>query len=104
MSLCLKGLPDAILCENDVIIIGCIDAIRNKLEKKMPYDVSAAGFGGVGPGHWDNYNLTTVLQPVYIRSEAVASMMPDRTTHPELLNETHIISDILVGGSFTRIA
>ena len=100
----LNGLPDAIVCENDIMAIGCIDAVRNRLKKKVPEDVSIVGFDGVGPGQWENYDLTTIRQPIYVMSEAVVSMMQDRIERPELPSEKRVFSGILVEGGSAKLS
>ncbi len=100
----LGKLPDAIICANDVMAIGCLDAARHQLGVKVPDDLSVVGFDGVGPAQWESYNLTTVRQPVRRMTEAAVSMILERIEHPELPPERRIFSGILVDGGSARMA
>ncbi len=97
-------LPDAIICANDVMAIGCLDAARHQLGVKVPDDLSVVGFDGVGPAQWESYDLTTVRQPVRRMTEAAVSMILERVEHPELPPERRTFSGILVDGGSARMA
>ena len=100
----LGKLPDAIICANDVMAIGCLDAARHQLGVKVPDDLSVVGFDGVGPAQWESYNLTTVRQPVRRMTEAAVSMILERIEHPELPPERRTFSGILIDGGSARMA
>ena len=97
-------LPDAIICANDVMAIGCLDAARHQLGVKVPEDLSVVGFDGVGPAQWQSYDLTTVRQPVRRMTEAAVSMILERIEHPELPPERRTFSGILIDGGSARMA
>jgi len=100
----LGKLPDAVVCANDVMAIGCIDAARYRLGVKVPEDLSVVGFDGVGAAEWASYDLTTVRQPVRRMTEAAVSMLLERVEQPELPAEKRTFSGILVDGGSARIA
>ena len=100
----LRKLPDAVVCANDVMAIGCIDAARYRSGIKVPEDLSVVGFDGVGPAQWESYNLTTVRQPVGRMTEAAVSMILERVEQPEVPPEKRTFSGILVDGGSARIA
>lgn len=56
-------LPDAILCENDDMARGCIQAL-NDLNKKVPEDISVIGFDDSDFAKYCNPPLTTVHSPI----------------------------------------
>lgn len=56
-------LPDAILCENDDMARGCIQAL-NDLNKRVPEDVSVIGFDDTDFAKYCNPPLTTVHSPI----------------------------------------
>jgi len=97
-------LPDAIICANDVMAIGCLDAARHQLGVKVPDDLSVVGFDGVGPAQWESYDLTTVRQPVRRMTEAAVSMILERIENPELPPERRTFSGILIDGGSARMA
>ncbi len=59
-DLLAKGydLPDAIICANDSMAIGVIDAL-DKYGKKVPDDVIVTGFDGIWQGQFNDPVLTT---------------------------------------------
>lgn len=99
----LGRVPDAIICANDVMAIGCIDAARHQLKLSVPGDVSIVGFDGVGPAQWSSYDLTTVRQPVERMTEATVSMTLARVEDPTLEPEKRIFSGIRVAGGSARL-
>jgi len=100
----LGKLPDAVVCANDVMAIGCMDAARYQLGVKVPEDLSVVGFDGVGPAQWQSYDLTTVRQPVRRMTEAAVSMILERVEQPDLPPEKRTFSGILVDGGSARMA
>ena len=100
----LGELPDAVVCANDVMAIGCMDAARYRLGVKVPAELSIVGFDGVGPAQWQSYDLTTVRQPVRRMTEAAVSMILERVEQPDLPPEKRTFSGILVTGGSARIA
>lgn len=99
----LGKLPDAVVCANDVMAIGCMDAARYRLGVRVPEDLSVVGFDGVGAAQWASYDLTTVRQPVRRMTEAAVSMILERVEQPELPAEKRTFSGILVDGGSARI-
>lgn len=61
-----RDLPDVLVCENDAIAIGAIDAIRFELGLRVPQDIAVIGFDDVPQAQSPNYQLTTYRQPLDI--------------------------------------
>ncbi|MEM9529769.1 MAG: LacI family DNA-binding transcriptional regulator [Pseudomonadota bacterium] len=96
----LGGAPDAVICANDIMALGCIDAARHELKLAVPDDLSVVGFDGVGPARWKSYQLTTVRQPVGRMTEAAVSMLLERAEDPNRRPEKRFFSgDVVTGGS-----
>lgn len=92
--------PEAIICVNDLMAIGCMDEARYGFGLSVPDDVSIVGFDGVGPAHWASYDLVTIRQPVRAMSEAAADMLLARLEGPEAARETRLFpGDLVLGGS-----
>ncbi len=68
-------LPDVMVCENDAIAIGAIDAIRHELGKRVRDDIAVTGFDDVPLAGGPNYRLTTYRQPLTVMAEAVVSIL-----------------------------
>ena len=99
----MASLPDAIVCANDMMAIGCIDELRLVRGKAVPRDISVVGFDGSSPGCWANYNLTTVRQPTRVMVEAALDMLVARIEQPEMHTEKRMFSGELVTGGSARI-
>lgn len=56
--------PDAIFAVNDIMAIGCADALRGHFGVRIPDDIMLAGFDGIREGQRQPYRLTTVRQPI----------------------------------------
>lgn len=98
-----KAMPDAIICANDVMAIGVIDALRFTHGLAVPDDVSVVGFDGVGPARWASFNLTTVRQPVRRMTEAAVSMLLERVEEPERPPEKRLFAGQLLRGGSARL-
>ena len=60
----ISTIPDAIFVGNDHMAFAVMDAIRFKLAKKIPEEISIVGYDDVPLSAWPAYNLTTVRQPI----------------------------------------
>ena len=67
--------PDLLFCENDVLAIGAMDAIRQGLGLSVPEDVAVLGFDDIEAAGSPAYNLTTYKQPISRMAEALAKML-----------------------------
>lgn len=57
------GLPDAIFCANDMMAIGCLEALREK-GVRVPEDIALAGFDDIPISRYVNPPLTTAAVPI----------------------------------------
>ncbi|MFT3964268.1 MAG: LacI family DNA-binding transcriptional regulator [Sphingobium sp.] len=55
---------DAVLCLNDVMAMGAIDALKYEIGLQIPQDVMVTGFDDIPEAARPAYNLTTVRQPI----------------------------------------
>lgn len=65
----LKGFADgqrhdAVLCLNDVMALGALDALKHQLGLRVPEDVMVGGFDDIPEAARAAYDLTTVRQPL----------------------------------------
>ena len=94
---------DAVICANDLMAIGAIDAARTVYDLDVPGDVSVVGFDGVGPAAWASYRLTTVRQPVSRMTEAAVQMLLERVADPDLPPEVRTFAGKLISGGSARL-
>lgn len=55
-------LPDALFCANDVTAFGAMDALRQKLGRSVPEEMSVIGYDDMPSARWGSYDLTTIRQ------------------------------------------
>lgn len=97
------GVPDAVICANDVMAVGAVDVAREELGLRVPDDVSIVGFDGIIPGRWAAYRLTTVEQPIRAMARAAAQMIFDRVDDPALAVERRFFSGTIRAGRTARL-
>lgn len=95
--------PDAVLCANDLMAIGCIDEARSGLSLSVPEQVSVVGFDGSAPGQWESYRLTTVRQPIVSMVKAAVDMLVARIDDPSIVTEKRMFSGDLIIGRSARL-
>jgi DNA-binding LacI/PurR family transcriptional regulator len=95
----LNWRPDAVICANDVMALGCIDAARYHLKLKVPKDISIVGFDGVLAASFESYQLTTVAQPLELMAEAAVAILMQRIDNPELPPEKRTFSGVFLQGN-----
>ena len=98
-----RGAPDAVVCANDVMALGCMDAARQDLKLSVPADLSVVGFDGVAPARWRSYGLTTLRQPVRRMAEAAVSMLLECVEEPGRPPERRVFAATLVEGRSARL-
>lgn len=95
--------PDALICVNDLMAIGAMDAARDEFGQSVPGDLSIVGFDGVGPAAWPSYRLTTIQQPVRRMAEAAVTMLLERIENPGIPPEARSFTGTLIEGTSARI-
>ena len=99
----LGRAPDAIICANDVMAIGCVDAARHEFGLDVPGKLSVAGFDGVEPSTWLSYNLTTLRQPVQAMAAAAADLLVSIIGNPAATPEKRVFSAQFIEGGTSRL-
>ena len=94
-----KKLPDAIICANNYIALGCVDAV-NKRGLRIPKDIGVMAF--------DNFPFSQIIEPpltvvdINVRDMGAqaAKFLTDIMRHPNTQIQTYItISNVIVRGS-----
>lgn len=94
-----KKLPDAIICANNYIALGCVDAV-NKRGLRIPKDIGVMAF--------DNFPFSQIIEPpltvvdINVRDMGAqaAKFLTDIMRHPNTQIQTYITtSDVIVRGS-----
>ena len=91
--------PDAFVCANDTMAIGCIDTLRHVYGIQVPEQIAVVGFDGVASAKWLSYELTTVVQPVERMVDAAVNMLMERVEDPELPAEKRLFAGQLQHGN-----
>lgn len=69
------ALPDVVVCENDVLALGAIDAIRHGLGLRVPQDIAVTGFDDIPIAASPAYDLTTYRQPITQMAHALVKVL-----------------------------
>lgn len=69
------GRPDILVCENDAIATGAIDAARHKHGLRIPQDIAVTGFDDAPFASNPNYQITTYQQPIMEMVEAFVQIL-----------------------------
>jgi DNA-binding LacI/PurR family transcriptional regulator len=99
----LGGVPDAIICGNDAMAIGCLDAARHEFKIDVPGQLSVTGFDGIAPSGWLSYNLTTLRQPVRQMAQATADMLAGLLGPGANCPERRVFSASVIEGGTARL-
>ncbi|MFC7704584.1 LacI family DNA-binding transcriptional regulator [Plastorhodobacter daqingensis] len=67
--------PDVLVCENDIIAIGAMDAIRYKLGLRVPEDIAVTGFDDIPLSSSPAYQLTTYRQPITLMAQKLLEVL-----------------------------
>ena len=94
--------PDAVVCSNDTMAIGCIDEARVHFGLKVPDDLSVVGFDGIHAAFWSGYELTTVRQPVNQMAKAAVDILLERVENPDAPPEKRVLAGTLFQGKTTH--
>ncbi|MDL2356984.1 MAG: LacI family DNA-binding transcriptional regulator [Pseudomonadota bacterium] len=99
----LGYIPDAIICGNDAMAIGCLDTARHELGIDVPGQLSITGFDGIAPAAWLSYNLTTLRQPVRQMAQATADMLTNLIGADGTCPERRVFSANIIEGATARL-
>lgn len=69
---------DLIMCENDILALGAMDAIRHRFGLRVPEDIAVVGFDNVDLASSPAYELTTYEQPLELMVRTAADMILGR--------------------------
>ncbi len=56
--------PDGVLCANDIVAIGFIEALQEGLGLRVPDEISVIGYDDIAMAGWPSHRLTTIAQPL----------------------------------------
>ncbi len=94
--------PDALLCINDTVALGCIDRLRAE-GVDVPEQVSVVGFGVVNPTQGPNHKLTFTRQPVERMVAAAIDLLLARIEDPTLPAEQRFFFGEFHSGATARL-
>jgi DNA-binding LacI/PurR family transcriptional regulator len=72
------GRPDTVICANDAMALGAMDALRFDLGLRVPENIAVAGFDDMPQSAWPTYALTTLRQPVRRMAEMSMRLLLDQ--------------------------
>jgi LacI family transcriptional regulator len=86
----LASLPDAVVCANDQMAIGVLQALARG-GVNVPEDLSVTGFDDIFPGSLLEPSLTTVHQPMRLLGERACARLLDRIAEPDLPTQVELL-------------
>ena len=89
------ALPDAVVCSNDQMAIGVLQALV-RAGVKVPEQVKVVGFDDIYPGSLSHPPLTTVHQPMGLIGERACARLLDRIADPSLSPKVEMLPTELV--------
>lgn len=101
----VRRAPDieAVICVNDLMAAGAIDAAREGLGRRVPEDMSVVGFDGSAPASWASYRVTSIRQPVGRMTEAAVGMLMERRADPATPAERRLFAGEFLRGHSARL-
>jgi LacI family transcriptional regulator len=90
-----SALPDAIVCANDQMAIGVLQALARR-GVRVPEELSVTGFDDIFPGSLFEPALTTVHQPMRLLGERACARLLDRIARPDLPTQVELLPTDLV--------
>jgi len=88
-------LPDAVVCANDQMAIGVLQALAGA-GVSVPGQVAVVGFDDIFPGSLCDPPLTTVHQPMRLLGERACTRLLDRIARPSLRQKVELLPTELV--------
>jgi DNA-binding LacI/PurR family transcriptional regulator len=82
---------DTLVCANDTMALGAIDACRHDLQLRVPEDVAVTGFDDIPQAVWPSYSLTTLRQPVRTMTRAAVRMLMEMISGDSLGSERRLM-------------
>lgn len=67
--------PDILVCENDALAMGAVDAIRYEFGLRLPEGIAVTGFDDVPQASSPHYRLTTYRQPLTAMVEGLVRVL-----------------------------
>lgn len=99
----LGRVPDAILCGNDMLALGCLDTARHEMGISIPGKMAVAGCDAIEASSWLSYRLTTLRQPIAKMAQAAADLLAGLIETQDATPERRVFCAQLVEGATARL-
>lgn len=83
--------PDGVFCSSDLLALGFIDTARRHFGMRVPEDIRVVGFDDIPAAHYDNYQLTTIVQDTHALADTAIELLIDRMNAYSGLSRTRIV-------------
>lgn len=97
--------PNAVICANDMMALGVMDACRFDLGLRVPEDVAVTGFDDIPQAAWPTYQLTTLRQPVRRMTAMAVRMLMEHIAGEDIGSERRLMpAELKLRGSTRAVA
>lgn len=87
---------DAVLCLNDIMAMGAMDALKFRLNLRIPEDIMVTGFDDIPQAAYGPYNLTTWRQPRNRMVQQTLELLGLGEEQPDPANLVRVLQGSLV--------
>jgi DNA-binding LacI/PurR family transcriptional regulator len=94
--------PDALFCANDLLAIGAIDALKERLGLRVPEDVLVAGFDDIPAASWASVDLTTFWPDAEAMVDKTLSIVLSAQNGTPIATKPVVVSAKLIERGTTR--
>ncbi|MCI8996452.1 MAG: LacI family transcriptional regulator [Lachnospiraceae bacterium] len=83
-------LPMAILCANDLMALGAMDAIKDHSSYRIPEDFALIGYDDIIESNWKSYQLSSIRLPIDQMINTAFEYLNSYFTSPGTLSGKHL--------------
>ncbi len=92
----LAGPDLGVFCPSDLMALGLLDRIRNKMGIPVPEKMALVGYDDIPQAGWDFAELTTIRQPADDFARITVDVLKERIEQPDMEPRSRLVDVALV--------